>query len=1325
MTPTSPVYPDGLIAPIWVRKHSEMVPSVFVLFLRLFESNSPISPLEGKDEAAKEEERKQDADLAAEIGSRKKSCADRGIKLTAVLLASRKMLGVAGIELFFILLAKYVDANRAFADDPTLDSRLSFIRRQSSLDSRAALFVLSPVSAAELNDFVKSLQSALYDSAMEHYSAHSKRVRRKRNKHGHLSTNSISGAAELSGGPPLAAGTTPARPLRAVGWKVRYDYKLALFAEFRMEEEVARKHYEDCWTSLVEMFASTAILPPRTKRWAEAKVLADCIAFKLVKLYLYHSEPHLALQTFNHHVARFADMSRGWGIGEETFEFWSWLARQWRILAELVELALRAGYKLPVTNVPALSADTVREPVAGAAVASSFKPDTVLQHPGYYYYMAAKCTQERLDRFLAVVEKEEKQPGTMSKSPGFANEKKVEHYVIIIDLYTKSYELFKRYRTGQTQSRQTFFIAFCIAETYHASGQYEAAIRFFERIAKTYRREQWGSLLRSILSMWYDCARQLGEVDLVVKLLFEMLTLDVTADPEERTNLKEDLDGVLKNSSPTTPAEPLTINLPDHRSIFETSMVFWRHSVSVNEPAPFQLAVYAPPESLLARFTFTSLRIQFGQMTPITVIHAKDSDTHTLQRVNLGDFSVQDGRNTGTGPLTANLTWAAGTTKVFCGSLGSSIPGELKASTMTLVLKQGTWTIELPVGLSLDPSLLVAVPLRPKRWLTSFDGVGKSIAMHRADCSVAIVRPKPHLLQVRFDHRSPAFVGEKYPVLIEIFNEDKRDLEVVVDVLLQPTEDESVNRIVFDDQDSVALIKGVSFGTIQPGGTCSKRLYLLSSGSSGGRILDISIRSLAIVEEEDSATDPSETLATLVIPVQLPFKTKSEIAFHRFSGPLRSVMDLGLYDQADFDPRTQATVITNVINAGPWELEVEKAEWNAQEERSVRLTSSSMSPEETDGFPLSLPPNDAYAIISRFGIDVDVDEDYDDGLADPLPCPGDILIKWRRKRLDTWTMTHLPLPPLRPPTDRIIGIVLTPPSARLHQPFLVILRIQNRSSERTADLILQTEASDAFVVAGPKSSGLPTLLPASSIDVRFNLVPLMCGSCRLPTFKVFDRRRSGPPLAPTANDPAAETVTLERVQVIDEQMDVRSEDGTDLLLLVESSGAPGQLEQKKDGVTLLVLPAGFEIDPIVETLLGNNQIANVLLKGITYTLLLQPISCILAFFVFIPVMAQVFHPAVPLSIDIICLLLSILAALIETIDFVIVIVIVKVAQSRLSVATDNQFVLNWGPAVWMTLAATVCLWLGMIGISALTCGCCGLRSWRAQPKDFRDQEENI
>jgi trafficking protein particle complex subunit 11 len=41
------------------------------------------------------------------------------------------------------------------SDDPALDARLTYIRRTSGLDSRAALFVLSPVSQSELGDFVR------------------------------------------------------------------------------------------------------------------------------------------------------------------------------------------------------------------------------------------------------------------------------------------------------------------------------------------------------------------------------------------------------------------------------------------------------------------------------------------------------------------------------------------------------------------------------------------------------------------------------------------------------------------------------------------------------------------------------------------------------------------------------------------------------------------------------------------------------------------------------------------------------------------------------------------------------------------------------------------------------------------------------------------------------------------------------------------------------------------------------------------------------------------------------------------------------------------
>ena len=41
------------------------------------------------------------------------------------------------------------------------------------------------------------------------------------------------------------------------------------------------RHYQDAYAALLIMFGSTAILPPRTKRWAEAKVLADCINVKV------------------------------------------------------------------------------------------------------------------------------------------------------------------------------------------------------------------------------------------------------------------------------------------------------------------------------------------------------------------------------------------------------------------------------------------------------------------------------------------------------------------------------------------------------------------------------------------------------------------------------------------------------------------------------------------------------------------------------------------------------------------------------------------------------------------------------------------------------------------------------------------------------------------------------------------------------------------------------------------------------------------------------------------------------------------------------------
>lgn len=65
---------------------------------------------------------------------------------------------------------------------------------------------------------------------MEYYSSHTKRIRRKRQRHPPQPTVI-----------PPGIGASTGRPLRSEGWAVRYEYKMATFAEFRAEEELARK----------------------------------------------------------------------------------------------------------------------------------------------------------------------------------------------------------------------------------------------------------------------------------------------------------------------------------------------------------------------------------------------------------------------------------------------------------------------------------------------------------------------------------------------------------------------------------------------------------------------------------------------------------------------------------------------------------------------------------------------------------------------------------------------------------------------------------------------------------------------------------------------------------------------------------------------------------------------------------------------------------------------------------------------------------------------------------------------------------------------------
>ena len=197
--------------------------------------------------------------------------------------------------------------------------------------------MLSPVPTAEVHNFVLSLKKELAEAGIDYYREHGRRLRRKRSRPAnHTPTQSVIMTPNASEtGTAGEAQARPPPPISPQALNVRYEYKAAVFAEFRGEVEVALKHYEDCYHALADLFgqsanaSGTAQLQARTKRWAEAKVLIDCIIVKICKLYLYSGNSPYALTTYRHHVKRFATISEEkWKIGPDSFEYWSWASKQ-------------------------------------------------------------------------------------------------------------------------------------------------------------------------------------------------------------------------------------------------------------------------------------------------------------------------------------------------------------------------------------------------------------------------------------------------------------------------------------------------------------------------------------------------------------------------------------------------------------------------------------------------------------------------------------------------------------------------------------------------------------------------------------------------------------------------------------------------------------------------------------------------------------------------------------------------------------------------------------------------------------------------------------
>jgi len=106
-------------------------------------------------------------------------------------------------------------------------------------------------------------------------------------------------------------------------------------------------------------------------------------------------------------------------------------ATRYRAFAELLEHGTGLTLIIPIHK-PALSAPATA-PVGltelDALRSLGLNPANALQHPGFYYHMAAQATERRRAQFLAMLESTGE-----PTFPGFVNERKVDHFGIVVEV---------------------------------------------------------------------------------------------------------------------------------------------------------------------------------------------------------------------------------------------------------------------------------------------------------------------------------------------------------------------------------------------------------------------------------------------------------------------------------------------------------------------------------------------------------------------------------------------------------------------------------------------------------------------------------------------------------------------------------------------------------------------------------------------------------------------------------------------------------------------------------------------------------------------------
>jgi trafficking protein particle complex subunit 11 len=484
----------------WVVKHQHLVPAAFVSFFA-FTSDPARNSL-------------NDNQLKNDINNIKGSLykSEYKTRFAAVLLSDKTVL-----------------------EAPDIEERLANIKRATGLDPKNSLFVLPPNSSrVEIASVAVSILTALKPLCVEYYRDLTKHARRKKSR-SNIPPPTL----------PPTRGTS--QTLAALGWGIRYDFKLGVFAEFRQEMESACRHYTSALESLLGpdgVFETTASWSPR---WDEARLLADITAFRIIRCLLWSGSTSMAAQSWENYRERIRSLVDRRGKGSLNYGWEAWESKWAKLMAQLIQRTELPIFDVKDANEDQKSTSTqafavFAPPEKAIPLGERMSPWHNLHHPGYWMRLAARHAIARRRLAYSLPEDDRTPPG-QSPASAMVNRygtydtymcpephvefplpnlgiKGYNHSAEILDNLNQSISAFK----SRGQQRLVERLQFDAGKEIMRIGNYAAARNVLKPLwrSTSWRQERWWGLLYELGRSLRECARLLADVETLVATQYEL-----------------------------------------------------------------------------------------------------------------------------------------------------------------------------------------------------------------------------------------------------------------------------------------------------------------------------------------------------------------------------------------------------------------------------------------------------------------------------------------------------------------------------------------------------------------------------------------------------------------------------------------------------------------------------------------------------------------------------------------------------------------------------------------------------------------------------------